>query len=79
VRANFGHEFHTQKTKTNVHIKMCPETINLWAGIVGDCSAGPHILPHRLTGNHYPDFLLRDLPKLLENVSLYHITDMVYA
>jgi hypothetical protein len=31
---------------------------------------GPHVLPHRLTGNHYRDFLLHDLPKLLEDVPL---------
>jgi hypothetical protein len=27
-------------------------------------------LPNRLTGNHYRDFLLHDLPKLLEEVPL---------
>jgi hypothetical protein len=37
---------------------------------VGDCSVGPHVLPHRLTGNHYRDFLVHDLPKLLEDVPL---------
>jgi hypothetical protein len=35
-------------------------------GIVGDCSVGPHVLPHRLTGNRDRDILLHDLPKLLE-------------
>jgi hypothetical protein len=38
--------------------------------IVGDCFVGPHVLPHRLTGSHYRDFLLHDLPKLLEDVPL---------
>jgi hypothetical protein len=33
----------------------------VWAGIVGDCSVGLHVLPHRLTGNRYRDFLLHDL------------------
>jgi hypothetical protein len=42
----------------------------VWAGIVGDCLVGPHVLPHRLTGTHYRDFLLHDLPKLLEDVPL---------
>jgi hypothetical protein len=42
----------------------------VWVWIVGDCLAGPHVLPHRLTGSHYRDFLLHDLPKLLENVPL---------
>jgi hypothetical protein len=27
-------------------------------------------MPHRLTDNHYRDFLLHDLPKLLEDVPL---------
>jgi hypothetical protein len=27
--------------------------INAWAGIVGDSSVGPHVLPHQFTGNHY--------------------------
>jgi hypothetical protein len=31
---------------------------------------GPHVLPHWLTGSHYWDFLLHDLPKLLEDVPL---------
>jgi hypothetical protein len=35
---------------------------------VGNCLVGLHVLPHRLTGNHYRDFLLYDLPKLLEDV-----------
>jgi hypothetical protein len=37
---------------------------------VGDGLVGPHVLPHRLTGNHYRDFHLHDLPKLLEDVPL---------
>jgi hypothetical protein len=36
----------------------------------GDCSVSLHVFPHQLTGNHYRDFLLRELPKLLENVPL---------
>jgi hypothetical protein len=39
-------------------------------GLIGDCFVGPHVLPHRLTGNKYRDFLLHDLPKLLEDVPL---------
>lgn len=44
--------------------------INVWARTVGDCLVGQRVLPHRLTGNHYRDFLPRDLPKLLGKVSL---------
>jgi hypothetical protein len=45
-------------------------SINVWAGIVHDCLIGPHVLPYQLTGSHYLDFLLHDLPKLLEDVPL---------
>jgi hypothetical protein len=42
----------------------------MWAGIVGDGFVGPHVLSHRLTGSDCPDFLLDDLPQLLEDVPL---------
>jgi hypothetical protein len=42
----------------------------MWVGIVDDCLVGPHVLPHRLTGNRYRDFHLHDLAKLLEEVPL---------
>jgi hypothetical protein len=42
----------------------------VWAGIADDCSVGPQILPHRLAGNHYRDFLLHDLPRQLDVVPL---------
>jgi hypothetical protein len=57
---------------------MCPETFNLWViaeriprrhqqqfSITGDCFVSPHVLPHRLTVNHYRDFLIHDLPKYM--------------
>jgi hypothetical protein len=44
--------------------------INVWAGIVGDCFVGWHVLPNRLTGNHYRDFFLHDLPTLMEDIPL---------
>jgi hypothetical protein len=49
------------------------------AGIVGDCLVGPHVLPHRFTGNHYRDFLSHDLPKLLEAVPLENIPKVCNA
>jgi hypothetical protein len=45
-------------------------SINVCAGIIGDCLIGPHVLPHQLTGSHYPDFLSHDVPKLPEGVPL---------
>jgi hypothetical protein len=44
--------------------------MNGWTGIVGDCLAGPHILPHLFTGSHYRDFLFHNLPKLVEDIPL---------
>jgi hypothetical protein len=52
--------------------------MNVCAGIVGDCLIGPYVLPHRLTDNHYRDFLLHDLPKLLPDVPLAVRTRMWY-
>jgi hypothetical protein len=43
---------------------------NVWAGIVGKCRVRSLPLPHRLTDNHYRDFLLQDLPKPVEDVPL---------
>jgi hypothetical protein len=45
-------------------------SINVWAMTVGECLVGPHIMSQRLTGNYNWDFLLHDLPKLLEHVPL---------
>jgi hypothetical protein len=45
-------------------------SINVWAGVAGDCLVGPHDLPHQLTGNYYRYFLLHYLPKQLEDVPL---------
>jgi hypothetical protein len=53
-------------------------SINVWAGIVGDCSLGVHVLPHWLTDKHYWDFLLHDLAELLEYVPLPVRSQMWY-
>lgn len=45
-------------------------TINVWAGIVGDCLIGPVELPARLGGLQYLEFLREVLPQLLEDVPL---------
>jgi hypothetical protein len=33
-------------------------SINVWAGIVGECLVGPHVSLHQLTVNHYRDFII---------------------
>lgn len=39
--------------------------VNVWAGVIGDQLIGPHILPPRLNGETYLDFLQNTLPELL--------------
>ena len=43
-------------------------SLNVWAGIIGDRLVGPVILPERLTGEAYLNFLQVTLPPLLEDV-----------
>ena len=45
-------------------------SLNVWAGIVGDCLIGPFIFPQNLNGDTYLDFLQNHLPELLEDVPL---------
>ena len=45
-------------------------SINVGAGITGDCLLGPALLPQCLNGETYLAFLQNTLPPLLENVSL---------
>ena len=45
-------------------------SVNIWAGIVGTHLLGPVILPGRLTGAAYLQFLQTTLPVLLESVPL---------
>lgn len=45
-------------------------SINMWAGILGDRLVGPFILPQRLNGDNYANFLSQHLPELLENIPL---------
>lgn len=40
-------------------------SVNVWAGILGDCLIGPYLLPERLTGGNYLIFLDQVLPQLL--------------
>lgn len=45
-------------------------SINVWAGMIGDCLIGPFVLPSRLTGQAYLSFLQEDFPGLMEDVDL---------
>ena len=45
-------------------------SINVWAGIIGDCLLGPILLPQCLNGETYLVILQNTLPPLLKNVPL---------
>ncbi|CAH1958902.1 unnamed protein product [Acanthoscelides obtectus] len=45
-------------------------SVNVWAGMVNGMLIGPFILPNRLDGMQYLDFLRNILPSLLEDVPL---------
>ncbi|XP_066587607.1 histone-lysine N-methyltransferase SETMAR-like [Prorops nasuta] len=45
-------------------------SINLWGGIVGTYVIGPVVIPDRLTGEIYTQFLRTELPEILEEVPL---------
>jgi hypothetical protein len=44
--------------------------INIWAGIIGECLFGPYVLPDKLNGQNYTDFLRTTLPDYLEDMPL---------
>jgi hypothetical protein len=79
VNIHIQHQWAGENSHGVIHsIHQQQFSINVWAGIVSDCSVGPQVLPHRLTGNHYRDFSLHDLPKLLEGVPLAGRAQMWY-
>lgn len=45
-------------------------SINVWVGVIGDHLIGPYVLPMRLNGEAYLNFLTDQLPLLLEDVDL---------
>jgi hypothetical protein len=65
------HQWAEENPDGVVHSRR-PQQLNIivWAGIVRECLVGPHVLSYQLTGNHCRDFVLHDLPKLLEDVPL---------
>lgn len=51
-------------------------SINVWAGVLGNQLIGPHILPNRLTGATYLDFLQNIFTDLLDDVPVERRRDM---
>jgi hypothetical protein len=63
------HQWAEKNPHVLVHFRHQQQSsINVLAGIVGDYLGAPNILP--LTGNHYREFLLHSLPKLLDDIPL---------
>lgn len=52
--------------------------VNVWAGVIGNTLVGPYILPDRLNGENYLQFLINVLPILLDDVPLLFIIDMIF-
>jgi hypothetical protein len=53
-------------------------SVNIWAAILGDQLIGPFVLPPRLNGNNYLQFLRETLPELIEDVMLFVRNQMWY-
>ena len=58
----------SEENPHGMHVRGYQEkfSINVWAGICGNCLVGPYILPERLNGHNYLVFLQQVLPEFLE-------------
>jgi hypothetical protein len=69
-----NHNTHVSSDENSHQVMECRlQTqfyINVWAGIIGDRLIGPHILPTRLNGAAYLDFLQNVSNELWEDVPL---------
>ncbi|CAK9794551.1 hypothetical protein ANTPLA_LOCUS15 [Anthophora plagiata] len=69
-----AHNLHVWNDENPFAIRPCAAqerwSINLWAGICGGFVVGPYILPDRLNGLTYRNFLKHVLPGLLEEIPL---------
>ena len=52
--------------------------VNVWCGVIDNQLIGPAVLPNRLTGRAYVDFLQNELPLLMEEVPLAKRMSMVF-
>lgn len=69
VNAHNSHVWaHENPRATRTRAAQRRFSINVWAGIVGDCLIGPYLLPSRLDGRSYGIFLEYVLPDLLHDV-----------
>jgi len=52
--------------------------LNVWAGIMDTTILGPVILPERLTGASYTEFLAENLPDFLEEIPLFNRNKIIF-
>ena len=52
--------------------------LNVWAGIMDTKILGPVILPERLTGASYTEFLAENLPDFLEEIPLFNRNKIIF-
>ena len=70
---NYHNLHHWSHKNQNPHVKRQRGfqrrfSVNVWAGVIGDKLIGPHYLPDNINANNYLDFLINDLPPLMEEV-----------
>ena len=53
-------------------------SLNVWYGVIDSQLIGPAVLPNRLAGRAYVDFLQNELPLLLEQVPLAKSVRVVF-
>ncbi|KAJ8948184.1 hypothetical protein NQ318_010457 [Aromia moschata] len=67
-----AHAWADEKPHTTVvsHYRHQFQSINIWAGIIGKFLIGPFVLPERLNGQLYLEFLQNDFPDFIEDLPL---------
>jgi hypothetical protein len=77
-----SHNMHMWKQEnphvTSIRAHELRFSLNVWCGLLDDFLIGPHVLPNRLMGEAYLDFLVNTLPQLLEEVPLQVHQSMWY-
>lgn len=53
-------------------------SVNVWAGLIGNCVIGPHFLPDRLNATLYMDFLQNELRDALDNLPLATLAGITF-
>lgn len=71
----WSHENPRVVRRTNYQHRF---SFNLWAGMIEDKLIGPIILPNRLTGRDYLNFIQNELAELLDDVPIGTRLEMIF-